>query len=121
MLLLGEAPERLDQHVRFHPDKQYAGAIVVSSHLSGLAITLALQWTPAVDTSGYRSCAGRVERRSAELTWAQVAERLVRSLGPLGELRSDLTVLALHGLPVARVGTPSCSSLTPWLCRNRKT
>jgi hypothetical protein len=42
MLLLGEAPERLDQHVRFHPDKQYAGAIVVSSHLSGLAVTFAL-------------------------------------------------------------------------------
>jgi hypothetical protein len=41
MLLLGEAPERLDHHARFHPDKESAGAIVISSHLLGLAITLA--------------------------------------------------------------------------------
>jgi hypothetical protein len=40
MLPCGEAPERPAHHVRFHPDKESVGAIVVSSHLLDPAITL---------------------------------------------------------------------------------
>ena len=41
MVLLGEAPDRLDHYVRFLPDKESAGPSVVSSHLSGRANTSA--------------------------------------------------------------------------------